>query len=794
MSGNNSSSENRQAFDIRKVAVIGAGTMGAGIAALMAGIGLPVCLLDIVPPKMTEEELAKGIDSTKKSYRNRFAQEGKNRICDPKKGVLYTTELEAYISVGNLDDDLGMLEDCDWVIEVIVENLQAKKDLLEKIKPHLKPTACLSSNTSGVSITEIAQDLPLVLRERFMGTHFFNPPRYMHLLELIPGAHTKPERLAHMKEFGENRLGKGVVIAKDTPNFIANRIGVFNNVQALHLMLKYGLDFEAVDNLTGPVMGFPKTAVFGTMDLAGLDILYHVAGNIRQKLNAMGCQTDAEGFALPQFVLEAYAQGRLGNKTGGGFYKRVKSDSGTTVTVWDLAKNEYKAKRTTVEPIVKTALACKTIEERLNVLLWDDCTESQFAWDYMKCILLYSARNAPEIAQDYSDIDHALRWGFNWTLGPFELWDAIGVEKSIERMKAEGDDIPSWITDRLASGANRFYADGSNKQTPTSGFKSLERFSDCQLFDMGDGVLCLDIQTKGNAINQAFMAQVQTAMDYLEASNEFRGMILANSRGGFLNGADLVAALNQNNDRNLEAAKETSKTFQRVSLRLKYAKKPVVAAVAGNALGGGLEFAFHCARMVAHVDARMGLVETGVGIIPGGGGCKEYLARCMDCVDGFDFPDINPIVDRVWQTIFSAKVAKNAFEARQMGFLKDTDRIVMGRSSLLSAAKEEVLRMDGEGYRQAMPKRIRVAGTSGRATLNFKLSTLRKGNMISDYDELVGRTLAYVLTGGDVPKNSMLTEAQLLDLEAEGAGQLAVTDQAKKRMAHILATGKPLHN
>ena len=681
------------------------------------------------------------------------------------------------------------------MVEVIIEDLDAKRALVERIRDYLKPTAFLTSNTSGVSITAIARDLPEELRKRFLGTHFFNPPRYMHLLELIPGADTCPDRMAFMADFGSRILGKGVVVAKDTPNFIGNRIGVQKSVQTIQLMQKYGFDFEMVDYLTGPVIGRPKTASFGTTDLVGLDILYHVAGNVREKLLDEGRQAEADLFQFPPFLHEMYRAGRLGNKTGGGFYQKVKTPDGKKQTlVWSLDQGAYVPKRKMSIPVVEEALRCGNTKEKLLRLLADEGEVGRFTWDATKSMLLYSAEKVPEIAEDYRDIDKAMRWGYNWEFGPFETWDLIGVEAAVARMQSDGDKVPQWVLDRLASGRTTFYERDPLDKRLSARYPVVRDSGDSALLDLGDGVLCLEIKTKGNAINDAFKQQVLQAMDLLEGDDGWRGMVLANSAANFLTGADLTVFLDRSERGDFEPLKNSPRTFHQVSMRLKYAKKPVIAAVAGKALGGGLEFALHCSRVVAHAEANLGLVETGVGIIPGGGGVKEYLYRCMERLEGFPFPDLNPVAKRVWETIMQGRVSRNAFDARKMHFLRDTDRIVMDRDLLLDTAKEEVLRMCADGFRQAVPRPVKVTGVSGRASLEYVISTMHKGGFLTDYDKRVADTLAWVVTGGDVPKGTLLTEAQLLDLEVEGVGRLVVTEQARERVRSILTTGRPLRN
>lgn len=782
-------------FSVQKAAVIGAGTMGAGIAALIADAGIPVVLLDIVPSKLTEEDIAKGIDPQSPIFRNRLAQSGKDRVCDQKRGTLYDPDHASLITVGNLEDDLELLQDCDWVVEVIVEELRAKQALMEKIQRYIKPGAFLSSNTSGVSITAIARGLPPEMRGQLLGTHFFNPPRYMHLLELIPGEDTCPDRIAFMKDFGTRVLGKGVVMAKDTPNFIANRIGVYQSVRTIQLMLEYGYDFETVDYLTGPVVGHPRSATFGTNDLVGLDILFHVAGNIREKLLEAGEAEEAAAFELPKFLHEMYQNNQLGNKTKGGFFKKTLGPNGKKTTLaWDIEQKSYVPKKGVKLPAVEEALNIRDSRQRLNHLIWDESNEGRFTWENTKRLLLYSAAKAQEIAEDFRDIDRAMRWGYNWELGPFEIWDVIGVERSVQRMRAEGEIIPQWVEERLGRGESSFYGTDPLDKKLSALYPVVQEYGNAALLDLGDGVLCLEIKTKGNAIDSAFMDHLLDALDMVEKTPEYKGLVLANAGKNFLTGADLSQSLKYAEEKNFEALKNSPRQFHRTSLRLKYAQKPVVAAIAGKVLGGGLEFTLHCSRVVAHVDSNMGLVEVGVGIIPGGGGIKEYLYRCMERVAPFSFPNLNPVIQKVWQTIASATVSKNAFDARHMCFLRDSDRIVMNRDLLVDEAKKEVLRMSEDGFRQAAPKPLNVTGITGRAYLDYIIYTMREGNMISDYDVEVLSALAKAVTGGDVPKGTLLTEQELLDLEVEGVGKLVVTEKALDRVRAILSTGRPLKN
>jgi len=781
-------------FCITKAAVIGAGTMGAGIAALLADAGIPVVLLDIVPPELSDEDKARGIDAASREFRDRFARAGLDRVCDPKRGTIYDPENAALIKIGNIEDDLQLLSDCDWVVEAIIEDLQAKKALFAKIQPFIKHDAFVCTNTSGVPIASICADLPDDIRERFLGTHFFNPPRYMHLLELIPSPDTDPERMAYMEDFGARVLGKGVVVAKDTPNFIGNRIGVHKSVQNIKLMLDYGFDVETVDYLTGPAVGRPRSASFGTTDLVGLDVSCHVAGNIRSALEEAGRKDEAELFRQPDFIDEMRRNGQLGNKSGGGFYKRVQGEKGPGKLAWDYVNKEYVPLKGIKIDIVEQALACKSTRDKLMTLVYDDSEAGRFVWENTKRSILYSAACVPEITDDYTKIDKAMRWGYNWELGPFETWDVIGVERSIEKMKADGDSIPAWVEARIAAGITSFYDSDPLNKSYAGVYKQLENWGESALLDTGDGVLLLEIRTKGNAINDNFKAQVIKALKFCESNPKWAGLILANPGNNFLTGADLKNFLRNADSGNYDAIFGSQREFHKTSMRLKYSKKPVVAAISGKALGGGLEFAMHCSRIVAHADANVGLVETGVGIIPGGGGVKEFLIRTTNRLKDFAITDYNPISRKVWQTIMTGQVSKSAFDARKIGFLLPTDRIVMNRDLLVEEARKEVLRMAEDGYRQAVPKKTKVAGVSGYAMLLSVINSMRNGGMMSDYDVKVGKQLARAVTAADVPKGTELDEWELLEYESEGIENLAVTKETRERIAYILETGRPLKN
>ena len=778
-------------FDIKKVAVLGAGTMGAGIAAHIAGAGIPVVLLDIVPKELTDQDKEKGLTIDSKEFRNKFSYSGKEQVTHRKYGVIYEPKMESLIEIGNLEDDLDKLKDCDWVIEVIVENLNIKRDLFTKIIPYLGENTIISTNTSGIPIAKIAEGMPENFQKNFLGTHFFNPPRFMRLLELIPGKETEEELCDYMKGFSEKILGKGVVVAKDTPNFIGNRIGSYATTTIMQLMEKYQLDIMEVDQITGQIMGRPKTATFKTIDMVGLDIFYHVNNNLIESLSN---ENEKEMFEFPKFAVEMFENGQLGNKTKQGFYKKVKDQSGRKTLVWDIKNKEYVPFKLEKVKIVEEANKEKTFKEKIGKLIYSAGKESEFAWDVIKNTLIYSANKVPEITEDYRAIDKAMKWGYNWEYGPFEIWDMIGVEKSVKRMQEEGETIPDWIKDMLDGGQEVFYEDRHYTRGLDKEYNLIKSLKDANMIDMGDGVIGVELKSKGNSITIPFIESLHQVIEEVENNPDYKGIVLANSSKNFCTGADLLTFKRIIAEDSWDGVQEALDYFHGMSMKLKYAKKPIVAAVHGMVLGGGLEFSMHCPRVVAHTETYMGLVEVGVGIVPGGGGIKEYLYRMMDKVEGFEISDTNPVVRKVLETIFGAKVSKNAFDAKNLGFLRESDKIVMNIDDVVHEAKKEVLRMSEDGFRRAAKKKVRVGGISGKASMDYIIETMRTGKMISEYDSIIGKELSYAITGGNVPKGTYLTEEELLDLESEVVSKLIKNKKTHDRIDYMLSTGKPLRN
>lgn len=797
--------------EIKKAAVIGAGVMGAAIAGHLANAGVHTILLDIVPRDLTDKEKAKGLTLTDKVVRNRLAQTGKERLFKEKPSPLFHKKVADRIETGNLEDDLNRLGEVDWVIEAVVENLKVKQDLFTQIEEVWKPGTVVSSNTSGISIREMVQGRSPEFRSHFLGTHFFNPPRYMKLLEIIPTEDTDQEIVSRMQSFSETVLGKGVVHAKDTPNFIANRIGVYGLAITFQKMLEENLGPDEVDAVTGRAMGRPKSATFRTLDLVGLDTFVHVSDNVRENV------TDPEekkAFEVPQLLKEMVEKGWLGSKSGQGFFKKVKGEKGSEILALDPQTKEYRPRKKLKASSLEMAKRAKTEKEKFRALVYADDTAGRLAWYITKKVLLYSAARIPEIADDIVSVDQAMRWGFNWDLGPFEVWDAIGVEKSVARMREEGETIPPLVEELLASGAKSFY-----EHTPENScafhlggrFKevaehprsiSLARLKEqnkvikgnrgASLIDLGDDVIGLEFHSPNNAIATDIIQMINTAVKELESN--YRGLVIGNQGTNFCVGANLMLILMEAQDQNWPELDLMVRQFQKTMGSLRYVNKPVVAAPFGMTLGGGVEASLPADRIQASAETYMGLVETGVGLIPGGGGNKEMLLRWMDGVDPRDRLVLQPLVNRIFEIVAMAKVSTSALEAKDYKFLRETDGISMNQDHLIYDAKQAVLAMDQMGYQAPEPKKIPVVGETGYNTLRLGAYGLLQSGYISDHDYKIACKLAYVLSGGTVPEGTLVSEQYLLDLEREAFLSLAGEPKSQQRMQYMLTKGKPLRN
>ena len=782
---------------IKKAVVIGAGVMGASIAAHLVGSGVPVYLLDIVPKNLTEEEKAKGLTLNSCEVRNRFAINGKKKILDSKTkpSPIYDKSFGQMIQVGNLVDNTDMLKEADWIIEVIVENLEIKNKLFMQISEFRKPECIVSSNTSGVSINKMAEGLPKDFKQHFLGTHFFNPPRYMKLLELIPCEDTLPEVLDFMKVFGTERLGKGVVAAKDTPNFIGNRIGTFASAVTFKLMDEYGYSFSKVDKITGRAMCRPKSGTFRTTDMVGIDIFKHVVNNV---VNNVDDETEKKRFELPGYLDTLIEKGYLGDKTKQGFYKTVKTKDGKKFLMWDHKKGDYVDNEPVKIGILDKCQMQQGVSNKLCTLVYSEEEEGKFAWNLLKNILLYSAEKVPEICDDYKEIDNAIIWGYNWDLGPFALWDVIGVEKSIKRMKAEGDVIPGWVEKMLSSGNTKFYSDDDKKVASpyiilsSSKNKVIMENPEAALIDIGDGVACLEFRSKANSLTTLVGNMMEAAL--VEVDKNYNGLVLGNQAKNFCTGANLSLVVGLAVSRDWKRLGAQISGLQNLNMKYKYFSKPIVAAPYGMTLGGGAEVTMHSHKVAASAETYMGLVEVGVGLVPSGGGVKELLIRGTSDAAKVDNVDLLPFVTDVWKKIAMAQVSTSGFEAVKNGYLTKSDIIVINKDALIDEAKRLVLSMCKSGFRPLIKENIKVIGVTGKASLGMIINTMLDAKFISEYDAKIGSKIATIITGGNVPRNTYVSEEQILELEKEAFLSLCGEDKTLQRIGYMLKTGRPLRN
>ena len=800
---------------IEKAAVLGAGTMGAQIAAHLANARIPTVLLDISPRELTPEEEAKGLTLEARAVRDRIARAGFEAAKKAKPAAFFTPETAALVSVGNFDDDMARLQDCDLIIEAVVENLEIKRNLYERVEQFRRPGSIVASNTSGIPLGQLAEGRSEDFRAHFLGIHFFNPPRYMHLVELIRTQWTKPEVACAIYGFLDERLGKGVVMAKDRPNFIANRIGTFGAMDTIRTMLADGYSIEEVDKMTGQVVGRPKTATFRTFDLVGLDVFTHVVKNL---YDALPEDDEREAFIAPEFLTQMIGRGFLGNKTKGGFYKKQRGE-GEKQEIWtlDVASLEYRPAAKVKLPALDMAKNIEATPERIKALVWGKDRVGSFLWKTTMRTLRYAANRIPEIADSVVEVDRAMRWGFNWELGPFEVWDAIGVEKSVARMKEEGHTIPANVQQMLDAGATSFYKTeqgqqlyfdfASAKYVPVveqpgvTVLKSLKertgvikKNAGASLIDLGDGVACLEFHSKMNAIGGDTIQMLKYALS--EVEKNFLGLVVGNQGTNFCVGANLMLMLMEAQDENWEELDMMARVFQNAVMSLRYSPKPVVVAPFQMTFGGGCEMVLHADRARAAAETYIGLVEVGVGIIPAGGGTKEMLVRAMDSIPkNVTEADPFPFIKRAFETIALAKVATSAEEARSLGFLTDDDMVSMNTDRLIADAKQEVLALASTGYVAPQPRTdVLALGLTALATLKLGIHQMKRGGFISEHDALIGEKLARILTGGDLNHPTRVSEQYLLDLEREAFLSLAGQRKTQERIAHMLKSGKPLRN
>ena len=774
---------NSQYRQIKRVAVVGAGTMGAQIAAHIANVGIPCDLLDIPPTELTPEERANHLTLDNPAVRNRIAQSALDRMKNAKtRSPFYIPDAAELIRVGNLHDHAEWLADADWIIEAVVENLDVKKQVHGRIDQHRRHGTLVSSNTSGISIRNIAEDLSQDYQECFLGTHFFNPPRYMYLIELIPTDVTRPGLVEFISDFAEYTLGKGIVHCKDTPNFIANRIGIFSVLHTIHLMLEEGYTIDEVDAITGPPMGRPRSATFRLGDIIGLDVLVDVANNVYQ--NAPNDER-REVFRVPDFILQMVKKGWLGEKTGGGFYQRRRGESGSEIWTLDYNTLEYvphsEVRFDSVDGVRRIADA----GERLKRLIDSDDRAGQFAWKCLSHTMRYAASRIPEISDDLESIDNVMKWGFNWEHGIFEAWDAIGVPESVERMKAEDHTIPPLVANLLDSGHTAFHKTSSKSQPVKSN-------ADASLIDMGDGVLCLEFHSKMNAIDNPSIEMMFEALD--EVERNFEGLVIGNHADNFSVGANLALMLERARNGDWKALEAMISAYQRANMKFRLSPKPVVTAPTGMTLGGGCEIAFGADRICAAAETYIGLVEVGVGLIPAAGGVKEMAIRCLEDVPLDTDAEPFPHIKRAFETIAYAKVSENAAHAKQLGYLREADTVSINRMHHLHDAKQLVLAMAAEGYQEPQPRQVFVLGEAGLDRLRSEIDLARCAGHLSDHDVKILNQLAYVLCGGELSTPQSVSEDYLLELEREAFLGLCGEEKTHQRIEYTLKTGKPLKN
>jgi 3-hydroxyacyl-CoA dehydrogenase len=800
---------------IQKAVVLGAGTMGARIAAHFANAGLPCLLLDVVPkdasPSDRNKIVAAGLEAAKKT----------------RPAAFFTPALAGKIAIGNFEDDLARVADADWIIEVVAENLEIKRGLLSKVAQYRKPGSIVTTNTSGLPVHLIAEGLPEEFQQHWAGTHFFNPPRYMKLVELIPGPNTSAEVLETLSDFCDRRLGKGVVKAKDTPNFIANRIGTYSMLNALRLMSKLGMTVEEVDACTGPAVGWPKSATFRTADIVGLDVLVHVVKNIYETAPN---DESREGYRVPALLEEMAKRNWLGDKTGQGFYKRVKGgESEREILTLDVNTMEYRERQKARFASIEAGKAIEGTRERLRALvgpvLEGQKTDKaqQFIWGGLSEMCIYAGRRMPEISDHIVDVDRAMRWGFAWELGPFEVVDAIGLPAFAEQIKKEGRSLPPIFEKALANGRKSFYesqkgetsvfdfAGGSmQKVDEPAGIlilknlkeagREVERNSGASLIDLGDGVICCEFHSKMNAIGADLIAMIHKGLKRLETG--FDAMVIANQAPNFSVGANLMLVLVGAQEQEWDELHMAVKQFQNVNLAIKYAPKPVVSAPQGMALGGGCEISLHAAKIHAAAEAYIGLVETGVGLIPGGGGTKEMLIRANENAGSGDDLDLFHTLRPVFENIAMAKVGTSAEECRDLGYLRRGDVVSMNRDRLVADAKQTALALTRGGWKPAASSwqegaqstQIKVLGEGFLAAAKMAIHLTLRGGYASEYDAHVARKLANILAGGALSAPQMVSEQYVLDLEREAFVSLCGEKKTQERIAHTLKTGKPLRN
>ena len=797
---------------INKIAVIGSGIMGSGIACHFANIGVEVLLLDIVPRELNEKEKAKGLTLEDKVVRNRIVNDALQSSIKSKPAPLYHKDFASRISTGNLEDDIAKVKDVDWIIEVVVERLDIKKQVFENLEKHRTEGTLITSNTSGIPINLMSEGRNEDFQKHFCGTHFFNPPRYLELFEIIPGPKTSPEVLDFLNGYGEKFLGKTSIVAKDTPAFIGNRVGIFSIMSLFHMVKELDMTVEEVDKLTGPVIGRPKSATFRTVDVVGLDTLVHVANGIYDK-----CEEDERHdlFKLPEFIDTMMNNKWLGSKTGQGFYKKVKKDDGSSeILSLDLDTMDYRKKKSASFATLELTKSIDNVADRFKVLANGKDKAGEFYRKNFSALFAYASNRIPEISDELYKIDDAMKAGFGWEHGPFEIWDAIGVEKGIELMKAEGYEPAAWVNEMLDKGVKEFYdvRDGNTyyygipekthvKIPGQDSFiildnirknKEVFKNSGCVVEDLGDGILNLEFRSKMNTIGGDVLNGLNRAIDIAE--KDFDGLVVANQGKNFSVGANIGMIFMMAVEQEYDELNAAVKYFQDSVMRLRYSSIPTIVCPQAMTLGGGCEMTLHADKVVAAAESYIGLVEFGVGVIPGGGGSKEMALRAADTFEKNDV-ELNRLQE-YFLAIGMAKVSTSAYEAYDTGILKHgKDIVVVNKKRQIAIAKQQARMMADLGYTQPVKRTdVKVLGKQAMGMFLVGTDSMEAGKYISEHDKKIANKLAYVMAGGDLSEPNYVSEQYLLDLEREAFLSLAGERKTLERLQHMIQKGKPLRN
>jgi 3-hydroxyacyl-CoA dehydrogenase len=802
--------------EIRKVGVLGAGVMGSGIAAHLANANVPVLLLDIVPPQLSPEDERAGLTRQDTRFRNKLALAGVAAIKTSRPSLIFSKRFLPLISVGNFEDDWKSLAGCDWIVEVVVERLDIKQQVFARLESVRKPGTIVSSNTSGLPIKKMIEGRSEDFRKNFLVTHFFNPVRYMRLLEVIAGQDTDPEVVRFLTDFGRFLLGKGIVFGKDTPNFVANRIGVYGIMDTIHAMTEMDYQVDEVDAITGPAMGHPRSASFGTTDLVGLDTMVHVVRTLKEEC------LDDEGqpvFTVPEFINRMVENKQLGRKTKAGFFKREKGSKGENIDyALDWKTGQYRLKAKLDAPSLKVTKGIHDPGARIASLVNASDRAGVFAWRITRDALAYSSRRLGEISDTIVDIDNALKWGFNWELGPFEIWDALGVEGTLKRMKTEGVEAAPWVGEMVAAGCPTFYRDGAERREfydrrarsyapvvrPES-FLVLREIkkrtpavfenAGASMVDLGDGIACVEfhsaLQPKLNPVDGDIMEVMHKAIEIGE--RDFRGLVIHHQGEQFCAGANLLMILEGAMGQQWKAIDDMVRMFQGMTMGLKRARIPVITAPFGFTFGGGAEITMSGDRVCALAETYMGLIEVGVGLVPAGGGHVFMLERVLQGVDEPVLSNL-PFLRKAFEAIAMAKVATSGEEAREIKYLRPFDHIEMNRDQQLWTAKRMAIALAEEGYRPPLPKKFNLPGREGIATIRMMLHNMKITHWISSHDEKIATHVGNILCGGDTTINNPVSEETILDLEREAFLSLCGEPKSQERIQYMLLNNKPLRN